>query len=103
MITRIHHVAIAVHDLDAGLAFWCDTLELPVLRSADLQDQGVRAALLSCGSGELELIAPLGPDTGVGRFLQTFKAFPPRQKPASFSIDQVLEQLQNASAAAANR
>jgi arylsulfatase len=30
----------------------------------------------------------------VGQFLTTFKDFPPRQKAASFSIDQVLEQLQ---------
>jgi len=32
----------------------------------------------------------------VGKFLSTFKEFPPRQKPASFSIDQVMEQLQTA-------
>jgi arylsulfatase len=31
----------------------------------------------------------------VGQFLATFKQFPPRQKAASFSIDQVMEQLQN--------
>ena len=30
----------------------------------------------------------------VGQFLETFKEFPPRQKPASFSIDQVMEKLQ---------
>jgi arylsulfatase len=30
----------------------------------------------------------------VGKLLSTFKEFPPRQKAASFSIDQVLEQLQ---------
>jgi len=30
----------------------------------------------------------------VGQFLATFKEFPPRQKPASFTIDQVLERLQ---------
>ena len=30
----------------------------------------------------------------VGKFLSTFKEFPPRQKAASFGIDQVLEQLQ---------
>ncbi|WP_235282222.1 hypothetical protein [Methyloterricola oryzae] len=29
----------------------------------------------------------------VGQFLQTFKDFPPRQKAASFTIDQVMEQL----------
>jgi arylsulfatase len=33
----------------------------------------------------------------VGQFLATFKEFPPRQKAASFSIDQVLEKLQQPS------
>ena len=27
----------------------------------------------------------------VGQFLMTFKDFPPRQKPASFSLDQVMQ------------
>ncbi|MCY1458206.1 hypothetical protein D9M71_755690 [compost metagenome] len=31
----------------------------------------------------------------VGQFLSTFKAFPPSQKPGSFSIDQALSALQN--------
>ena len=31
----------------------------------------------------------------VANFLRTFKEFPPRQKPASFSIDQVMEKLQS--------
>ena len=30
----------------------------------------------------------------VGQFLATFKEFPPRQKAASFTVDQVLEKLQ---------
>jgi len=29
----------------------------------------------------------------VGKFLETFQEFPPRQKPASFSLDQVMEKL----------
>jgi arylsulfatase len=33
----------------------------------------------------------------VGAFLATFKEFPPSQKVGSFSLDQVLETLQNAS------
>ena len=69
MITRIHHVGVVVQDLDAGLGFWRDTLELPLLRSADLADQGVRAALLACGSGEVEVLAPMSPDSRVARFL----------------------------------
>jgi hypothetical protein len=31
----------------------------------------------------------------VGQFLSTFREFPPRQKPGSFSLDQVLESLQS--------
>jgi arylsulfatase len=30
----------------------------------------------------------------VGQFLMTFKDFPPRQKPSSFSLDQVMQKLQ---------
>ena len=30
----------------------------------------------------------------VAQFLETFKEFPPRQRPASFSFDQVMEKLQ---------
>jgi methylmalonyl-CoA/ethylmalonyl-CoA epimerase len=69
MIARVHHVAVVVQDLDAGLRFWRDTLELPLLRSSDLPDQGVRAALLACGPGEVEVLAPLTPDSRVARFL----------------------------------
>jgi methylmalonyl-CoA/ethylmalonyl-CoA epimerase len=71
MITRLHHVAVVVQDLETGLGFWRDTLELPFLRSADLPDLGVRAALLACGPTELEVLAPIAPDTGVMRFLET--------------------------------
>jgi arylsulfatase len=33
----------------------------------------------------------------VGKFLATFKEFPPSQKPGSFSIDQALSSLQQSS------
>jgi arylsulfatase len=32
----------------------------------------------------------------VAQFIETFKDFPPRQKPSSFSVDQVMEQLERA-------
>jgi methylmalonyl-CoA/ethylmalonyl-CoA epimerase len=71
VITRIHHVAVVVRDLDEGLGFWRDTLELPLLRSADVPEHGVRAALLACGAGEIEVLAPTNADSGVARFLQS--------------------------------
>lgn len=70
MIKRVHHVGIAVPDLAAGYALWRDTLGLPLIREAEVKDQGVRAALLACGACEIELLEPTSPDTPVGRFLQ---------------------------------
>jgi hypothetical protein len=37
----------------------------------------------------------------IGQFLDTFKAFPPRQKAASFSIDQMLDKYRSQLAEAA--
>jgi arylsulfatase len=34
----------------------------------------------------------------VAQFLATFRDFPPRQKPASFSVEQALEAMRKASA-----
>ena len=70
MIQKIHHVAIAVKDLEEALRFYHDTLGLPVHEQAVREDQGVKAALLTIGESDIELLEPLGPDTPVGRFLE---------------------------------
>src|SRR4029453_13230252 len=50
--------------------FYRDTLGLPVMKEAVLADQGVRAALPPAGGREVELLQPLDPSNGVGRFLE---------------------------------
>lgn len=70
MIQKIHHLSIAVKSLDEALRFYRDTLGLSVHKQATQEDQGVRAALLTIGQNEIELLEPLGPDTPVGRFLE---------------------------------
>jgi methylmalonyl-CoA/ethylmalonyl-CoA epimerase len=69
MIQKVHHVGIAVGDLEAALRFYRDLLGLPVHKQAVVEEQGVRAALLTVGESEIELLEPTGPDTPVGRFL----------------------------------
>ncbi|MCS6868253.1 MAG: methylmalonyl-CoA epimerase [Thermus sp.] len=66
---RLHHVGIAVEDLEAAKARYL-LLGYRVLAEGEVAAQGVRVAMLQ-GEGEtlLELLAPLGPDTPVGRFL----------------------------------
>jgi hypothetical protein len=36
----------------------------------------------------------VGSQAVVAQFISTFKEFPPRQRPQSFSIDQIMEQMQ---------
>ena len=75
MLTRIDHVGIACHDLDAKIAFYESTFGLTVASIEVNQSQGVREAMLHvsdgpAGSSYVQLLEPLGPDTPVGRFLE---------------------------------
>ncbi len=70
MIDKIHHIGIAVHSLDDALKFYRDTLGLHVQVQDTIEDQGVRAALLSIGQSEIELLEPTRPDAGVAKFLE---------------------------------
>jgi methylmalonyl-CoA/ethylmalonyl-CoA epimerase len=69
VISRIHHAGIVVRRLDDAYRFYRDVLSLPLVREAEVRDQGVRAALLSAGDTEIELLEPIAPGTGVARFL----------------------------------
>ena len=69
MLTKIHHIGIVVRSLDEAYTFYRDALSLPVHKEAIIQDQGVRAALLTIGESEIELLEPVAPGTGVARFL----------------------------------
>lgn len=70
MLGAIDHTGIAVADLEQSLAFYRDVLGLPLVHRETLPEQGVEAALLDVGDSHVELIAPLGPETGVARFLE---------------------------------
>ena len=69
MLKRIHHVGVVLPNLEAGLRFWQDTLGLRFTKSATIEEQGVRAALLKVGESEIELLEPINPDGGVAKFL----------------------------------
>lgn len=69
MFKAIDHTGIAVADIDDSLPFYQEVLGLPLVHRETVADQGVEAALLDIGDGHLELIAPLGPETGVAKFL----------------------------------
>lgn len=67
---HIHHIAIAVRDLDTALAFYREALGLEVTQRRRVPQEGVEIAFLPAGEGEIELLEPIDPDSGVARFLE---------------------------------
>jgi methylmalonyl-CoA epimerase len=65
----IHHVGVAVDDLDTAIATYVDVLGGTLEHRETLADQGAEAAAVVLGTGRVELLAPTGDDTPVGRFL----------------------------------
>ena len=67
----IHHVGLAVGDLDRALATYVDVLGGTLEHREALADQGVEAAAVLVGDDRVELLAATGDDTPVGRFVAT--------------------------------
>ena len=66
----LHHVGVAVADLEAAVARYRELFEAEVEAREELSDQGVRVAAMRVGGrGRVELLSPLADDTPVGRFL----------------------------------
>jgi methylmalonyl-CoA epimerase len=68
-VLGIHHVGLAVADLDEAIATYERLFGARVEHRDSLQEQGVEAAALRVGDGRVELLEPTGDDTPVGRFL----------------------------------
>jgi methylmalonyl-CoA epimerase len=66
---RIDHIGIAVEDIDAALELYEKSYGMELSLRETVEEQGVDAALLGVGEGHIELMAPTGPDTPVGKFL----------------------------------
>ncbi len=71
MFTHVDHVGIAVPDLDEALAFYAEMFDMTAVHEEVNEEQGVREAMLAVGdSGTcIQLLAPLRPDSPIGRFL----------------------------------
>jgi methylmalonyl-CoA/ethylmalonyl-CoA epimerase len=69
VFSRIDHIGVAVEQIDPALELYRDSFQLVLAHREVVADQGVEAALLDVGEGHVELLAPLGAETPVGRFL----------------------------------
>lgn len=72
-ILRIDHVGVAVPDLDAAIDFYQRSFGMTCAHVETNEEQGVREAMMRVGPDSggpmLQLLAPLRPDSAIGKFL----------------------------------
>jgi methylmalonyl-CoA/ethylmalonyl-CoA epimerase len=66
---RIDHIGVAVEDIDAAMELYARDFQMREQHRETVDEQGVEAVLLEVGDGHVELIRPLSPDSGVGKFI----------------------------------
>jgi methylmalonyl-CoA/ethylmalonyl-CoA epimerase len=65
----IHHLGVAVENLDAAVTTYERVFGARLEHRETVPEQGVEAASLRVGEGRVELLASLGEETPVGKFL----------------------------------
>ena len=65
----IHHLGVAVENLDEAVETYGRLFGASLEHRETVEEQGVEAASLRVGDSRVELLAPTGADTPVGRFL----------------------------------
>lgn len=69
-IKKINHVAIVVENIDSALAFWKDQLGLELDHIEEVPSQASKVAFLPVGEGEVELVEPTDPESGLAKYLE---------------------------------
>ncbi len=70
MFTEIDHVAIAVFDLDAAIAYYEDTFGCPVEHRETIEKDGVSEALLRVADSYIQLLTPIREDSPVAKYME---------------------------------
>ncbi len=67
---HINHIALAVSDLEETIMFYVQTFGVASPEVVELNDHGVKAALVRVGGSQLEFIQPLENTSGVASFIE---------------------------------
>jgi methylmalonyl-CoA/ethylmalonyl-CoA epimerase len=67
---KIEHIGIATPKIEDALAFWRDALGLAVVHTEEVEEQGVRVAMLPVGEPRIELLEPTHAGSPVAKFLE---------------------------------
>jgi methylmalonyl-CoA epimerase len=89
-VRGLHHIGVAVDDLDAAIERYRALFDATLEHRERVEEQGVEAASLHVGGSRVELLAPTGSDTPVGKFLAKRG---PGMHHVAFEVDDVAAEL----------
>ena len=69
MIQELHHIGVAVRDLEEALPVWTERFGLRLEAVENVSTENVRVAILRAGATRIELLEPTSPDSAIAKFL----------------------------------
>jgi methylmalonyl-CoA/ethylmalonyl-CoA epimerase len=93
---RIDHIGVAVDDLDAAVQFYRESFGMREQHRETVEAFDVDAVLLEVGDGHVELLKPLSPESGIGKFLERHGPGLHHVAYQTSNIDSALEQVKAA-------
>jgi methylmalonyl-CoA/ethylmalonyl-CoA epimerase len=96
VVSRIHHVGVAVADLDASIRLYESALGATLVHRAKSDREGLEAAFMRTGTGEVELMTATRDDSPVGKFLAKRG---PGLHHVAFAVDDIVAALAEAKSA----
>jgi methylmalonyl-CoA/ethylmalonyl-CoA epimerase len=95
-VQRIHHVGVAVADLDGSIRLYESVFGARLVHRATSETEGLEAAVMHTGSGEVELMSAIREDSPVGKFLSKRG---PGLHHVAYAVDDIEQALAQAKAA----
>ncbi|HEV2368831.1 MAG TPA: methylmalonyl-CoA epimerase [Acidimicrobiales bacterium] len=71
LLTEIDHVAIAVKDLEAAIAYYADTFGATVVHRERIDSDGVEEALIKVADSYIQLLTPVSESSPVAKYLES--------------------------------
>jgi methylmalonyl-CoA/ethylmalonyl-CoA epimerase len=95
-VKGLHHVGVAVSDLDASIDLYTKAFGGELVHRATNEREGLEAAFIRTGSGEVELMSAIRDDSPVGKFLAKRG---PGLHHVAYAVDDIESALRQAKAA----
>lgn len=70
MIQELHHIGVAVEDLDEAVRLWRDRFGLRLASIEEVPSERVRVAVLHAGRTRIELLQATGDDSAIHKFIE---------------------------------